>query len=117
VLASHFTPEVFEKSQKYGKDKAKLAFVAGLYKQCIESALLHYGFYAWAWGVAGCALAKFGYSADYEANPWLLCRVKRVLTICAFPHTDFPICRIRNAHSYHFVYPFPSRLRLSNLRR
>src|SRR6202021_256942 len=89
-LSSHFTPEVFEKSQKYGKDKAKLAFVAGLYKQCIESALLHYGFYAWAWGVAGCALAKFGYSADYEANPWLLCRVKRVLTICTFPPQRFP---------------------------
>ena len=53
ALAEHFTPEVFAKSQVYGKDKAKFALLSGLYKQVVESALLQYGCYALAWDVAG----------------------------------------------------------------
>jgi STE24 endopeptidase len=66
ALAAHFESGVFEKSQNYGRDKAKFALFSGLYKQAIDSAMLHYGFYAWAWGASGCTLAKLGYGQEYE---------------------------------------------------
>lgn len=61
ALKKDFEPGQFEKSQAYGKDKAKFALISGLWKQCTESALLHYGFYPWAWEAAGNLVAKFGY--------------------------------------------------------
>ncbi|KAI0919502.1 hypothetical protein AcV5_001554 [Taiwanofungus camphoratus] len=66
ALANHFTPDVFAKSQAYGKDKARFSLVAGLYKQTLDSAMLHYGLYAWAWQVGGHILARFGYGPEYE---------------------------------------------------
>jgi STE24 endopeptidase len=66
VLAEHFSPEVFQKSQKYGKDKAKFSLVSGILKQALDSLLIHYGFYAWSWAIAGGLLARFGYGAQYE---------------------------------------------------
>lgn len=32
------------------EDKVKFALFSGLLKESIDSAMLHYGFYAWAWG-------------------------------------------------------------------
>ncbi|KAF7795939.1 hypothetical protein EIP86_007106 [Pleurotus ostreatoroseus] len=66
ALADHFTPEIFKASQEYGKDKAKFAFVSGIYKQAVDSVFLQYGMYAWAWSTAGSILGKFGYDAKYE---------------------------------------------------
>ncbi|KII84839.1 hypothetical protein PLICRDRAFT_45641 [Plicaturopsis crispa FD-325 SS-3] len=66
VLASHFNGDEFQKSQKYGKDKAKFSIVTGLLKQSIDSVMLQYGFYAWSWTAAGCVLARFGYGPEYE---------------------------------------------------
>ncbi|KAF9483720.1 hypothetical protein BDN70DRAFT_873575 [Pholiota conissans] len=66
ALAEHFDPGVFEKSQKYGKDKAKFALFSGLYKQLVESLLLHYGFNAWSWSASGYLLAKVGYGPEYQ---------------------------------------------------
>ncbi|KAH9942806.1 peptidase family M48-domain-containing protein [Amylocystis lapponica] len=66
ALAVHFAPDEFAKSQTYGKDKAKFSLVAGLYKQIVDSAMLHFGAYAWAWDISGKLLAKFGYGAEYE---------------------------------------------------
>ncbi|PCH34809.1 hypothetical protein WOLCODRAFT_133619 [Wolfiporia cocos MD-104 SS10] len=66
ALAAHFTDEVFTKSQAYGRDKAKFSLFAGLYKQTIDSLLLHYGVYPWAWAVGGRAIGKFGYGPEYE---------------------------------------------------
>jgi STE24 endopeptidase len=68
ALAEHFTPEVFQKSQAYGRDKAKFGLFSNLYKQTIDSLLLHVGFYAWAWTVAGDVMAKFGYGEEYEVR-------------------------------------------------
>lgn len=68
ALANHFTPDVFAKSQAYGKDKARFSLVAGLYKQTLDSAMLHYGLYAWAWQVGGHILARFGYGPEYEVS-------------------------------------------------
>ena len=75
ALESHFTPEVFAKSQAYGKDKAHFALISGLYKQILETVLLQYGGYAWAWEVAGQLIARFGYGKEYEVHiltPWFM---------------------------------------------
>ncbi|KAH7886586.1 peptidase family M48-domain-containing protein [Phlebopus sp. FC_14] len=66
VLAGHFDAKAFQKSQLYGKDKARFALVTGLLKQAIDSALLQYGFYAWTWDRGGKIIARFGYGAEYE---------------------------------------------------
>lgn len=68
VLSSHFNQETFEKSQNYGRDKAKFSLFAGLFKQSLDSLLLHVGVYTWAWSMAGNALAKFGYDSEYEVS-------------------------------------------------
>ncbi|KAI6141648.1 peptidase family M48-domain-containing protein [Pisolithus tinctorius] len=66
VLEKHFDEEVFRKSQNYGKDKAKFSLVTGLLKQTLDSALIHSGFYAWAWDSAGKIMAYFGFGGEYE---------------------------------------------------
>ncbi|KAG6833348.1 hypothetical protein H0H87_008524 [Tephrocybe sp. NHM501043] len=66
VLAEHFEGNTFKKSQEYGRDKAKFALVSGLLKQCLDSALLQFGFYAWSWGAAGRLLALVDYGSEYE---------------------------------------------------
>lgn len=68
ALAQHIKPDDFEKSQKYGKDKAKFALFSKLFSQCLDSVLLQAGFYAWCWGAAGSILARFGYGSEYEVR-------------------------------------------------
>ena len=68
VLAPHFKDDEFQKSQAYGKNKAKFSIFSGLFKQLLDSAMIHYGFYAWAWGAAGHFLARFGYGPQYEVS-------------------------------------------------
>lgn len=70
VLVDHFDAEAFTKSQNYGKDKAKFSLITGLFKQALDSAMLHYGLYAFAWDMAGGLIAYFGYSSEYEVQ-WL----------------------------------------------
>jgi len=67
-LASHFSDGEFTKSQNYGRDKAKFAFVSGLYQQLVVSLMLQYGSYAWTWRVSGLLLAKVGYGSEYQAS-------------------------------------------------
>jgi STE24 endopeptidase len=70
VLADHFTPQVFEKSQKYGKHKAKFSIVSGLYKQFIETVQLASGlYYPWAWSASGQLLGQAGYGTEYLVCP------------------------------------------------
>ncbi|KAF4565438.1 hypothetical protein EYR36_002009 [Pleurotus pulmonarius] len=72
ALASYFSKDEFLKSQNYGKDKAKFSLFSGLYKQCIDSALLQFGFYAWSWTAAGKVTSWFGYGPDYEITQSLI---------------------------------------------
>lgn len=66
VLADHFTPQVFEKSQKYGKHKAKFSIVSGLYKQFIDTVQLSSClYYPWAWRASGQLLGLAGYGSEY----------------------------------------------------
>ncbi|KIJ91753.1 hypothetical protein K443DRAFT_471063 [Laccaria amethystina LaAM-08-1] len=66
ALASHFGPGVFEKSQNYGKDKAKFALFSGLFKQVLDSSMLQFGFYSWSWGASGALIGKFGFGSEYQ---------------------------------------------------
>ncbi|KAF8552694.1 hypothetical protein OG21DRAFT_1498247 [Imleria badia] len=66
VLVGHFDEATFRNSQLYGKDKAQFSLVTGLLKQAIDSAMLHYGFYAWAWDAGGTLIARFGYGTEYQ---------------------------------------------------
>lgn len=68
VLADHFDAEAFTKSQNYGKDKAKFSLITGLLKQALDSAMLHYGLYAFAWNIGGRSIAYFGYGSEYEVQ-------------------------------------------------
>ncbi|KAI9436819.1 peptidase family M48-domain-containing protein [Russula earlei] len=66
VLADHFTLEVFEKSQKYGKHKARFSIVSGLYRQFITTIELASGFYyPWIWRTSGRLLGLAGYGPEY----------------------------------------------------
>ena len=65
-LAKHFEPGVFDKSQNYGKDKAKFALFSGIFKQLLDSLMLQFGFYAWCWHVAQFFMTKAGYGRGYE---------------------------------------------------
>ncbi|VDC05236.1 unnamed protein product [Peniophora sp. CBMAI 1063] len=69
ALADHFTPEVFAKSQTYGRDKAKFSFVSTIYKQLIDTVQLASGlYYPWAWSASGSALQLFGYGPEYQIS-------------------------------------------------
>ncbi|KAF8063327.1 peptidase family M48-domain-containing protein [Lyophyllum atratum] len=66
ALAGHFSGDVFKKSQNYGRDKAKFALISGFLKQCLDSSMLQFGFYAWSWGASGMLLSKLGFGPEYE---------------------------------------------------
>jgi STE24 endopeptidase len=59
---------VFEKSQNYGKDKAKFALFSGLFKQVLDSSMLQFGFYSWSWGASGALIGKFGFGPEYQVR-------------------------------------------------
>jgi STE24 endopeptidase len=61
-LKNQFDQETFEKSQRYGKHKAKFTLVQGLFQQTLSSALMHFGVYAWAWQTGGTLIGKLGYA-------------------------------------------------------
>jgi len=66
VLKEHFKKDTFKKSQEYGIDKAKYSLYSGLFKQVLDSALLHYGVYAWSWGAAGSICTAIGCGLEHE---------------------------------------------------
>ena len=67
-IAEHVKDEEFEKSQDYGRDKAYFSFVTAIFKQTLESAMLHFGLYAYCWKLAGDLIAKFGFSSEYQVR-------------------------------------------------
>ncbi|KAG9076168.1 hypothetical protein FRC06_009666, partial [Ceratobasidium sp. 370] len=66
ALREHFTEEVFKKSQRYGRDKARFQVVSKLYSQLLETGMIVFGAFPWAWSTAGNVLTKFGYGPEYE---------------------------------------------------
>ena len=61
---------MFEKSQQYGKDKARFSLVSSAYSQALEMGLLWFNAQVWTWDVAGRILARYGYG-DYEVRAFL----------------------------------------------
>lgn len=51
--------ETFDKSQAYGRAKAKFSFVSGLFNQLKSIAVLYFNVYPIVWGVAGTILARY----------------------------------------------------------
>jgi len=82
-LAKHFEPGVFDKSQNYGKDKAKFALFSGIFKQLLDSFMLQCGFYAWSWGVSQSIMTKIGYGQGCEVSSHTS-HVFRKETSCSF---------------------------------
>ena len=78
-LASHFEPGVFEKSQNYGKDKAKFALFSGIFKQLLDSFMLQSGFYAWSWVVSQNIMTKIGYGQGYEVKKTSFIKLRHAL--------------------------------------
>ncbi|KAI0265446.1 metalloendopeptidase [Gloeopeniophorella convolvens] len=73
VLAEHFTTEVFDKSQKYGKHKAKFSLFSGLYKQLLDTLQLASGvYYPWVWKASGQLLGLAGYGPEYQISQSVL---------------------------------------------
>ena len=94
VLKEHFKDDTFKKSQEYGKDKAKFSLCNGLFKQALDSVLLHYGVYAWSWGVAGGIRSTLGYGPEYEVS-WLIWLMRNVTDPSSlhrsFSHSSSPL--------------------------
>ena len=65
-MKEHFKADVFDKSQTYGKDKAKFSLISGLYKQVVDSILMQFGLVAWSWKAGGWTVGKLGYGPEYE---------------------------------------------------
>lgn len=103
ALADHFTPEVFAKSQDYGRDKAKFSLVSGIYTQLLETAILYFGGYAWAWGVAGSILSYFGYGPEYEVSEFLTSPLIEIV-IFTFIRSPKVFCGVL---CYSPCHPFP----------
>ena len=85
VLAPHLNDDEFQKSKAYGKDKAKFSIFSGLFGQSLGSAMIHYGFYSWAWGTAGHFLARYGYGPQYEVSFFI---IKRHLSTTNLRYTN-----------------------------
>jgi STE24 endopeptidase len=114
VLAEHFKIDVFEKSQKYGKHKAKFSIVSGLYKQVIDTLQLASGvYYPWAWSASGQLLGLAGYGPEY-----LVCPHDLIFWIVVSHSTliDFSVGFIRLSLNLHFRSPNFASRSVSNLR-
>lgn len=78
-LAQDFKQDTFEKSQKYGRDKARFAFVSSTYGQFLELLFIYGTAQVRAWGAAGGLLKRWGY-AGYEVCQLLQNTTGRSLT-------------------------------------
>lgn len=97
VLAEHFKPDTFVKSQAYGKDKAKFSLVSGLYKQVVDSAFLQYGLMAWSWKIGGNITALLGYGPEYEVCS-LHSRYEPALFPSSFAMSELIDCSCRSCN-------------------
>lgn len=113
VLKEHFKDDTFKKSQKYGKDKAKFSLYSGLFKQVLDSALLHYGVYAWSWDVAGSIRLALGYGPEHEVSSMVYsCRMS---LICS-GSIDHSVAPLRCYLVLRLLYSEYPALGLSNFR-
>jgi len=112
VLADHFKPESFEKSQKYGKHKAKYSIVSGLYRQFIDTLQIASGlYYPWAWSASGQLLGLAGYGPEY-----LVCAQSSAKWVVDLIILDFPIRYFCLPPGIRFLPSKPAIWSIRNLR-
>jgi STE24 endopeptidase len=58
-LKNEIDQETFDKSQKYGRAKAKFGFVSGLWSQVKNLFVIRYDVYPRLWAIAGLAMTKY----------------------------------------------------------
>ncbi|KAF9652547.1 hypothetical protein BDM02DRAFT_3153675 [Thelephora ganbajun] len=107
VLKEHFKDDTFKKSQEYGKDKAKFSLYSGLFKQILDSALLHYGVYAWSWDVAGSIRSALGHGPEHEIIQSLFFAVILflVLSIPSVPLSAYQTFVLEEKHGFNKTTP------------
>ena len=108
VLKEHFEGDTFEKSQKYGKDKAKFSLYSGLFKQVLDSALLHYGVYAWLWDIAGDIRLAIGYGPEHEVSYGSFTTTVANLSVDHRSFSHFSSLPFRSSSSPSQAFHFPS---------
>lgn len=59
ALEAEITQETFDKSQAYGRAKAKFGFINGLFSQCLDLAIIKYNAYPRLWATTGVWLASY----------------------------------------------------------
>jgi STE24 endopeptidase len=62
ILADHFKEDKFEKSQKYGIDKAQFSLLSGFYSQAYNTLFIYFDCYASLWNLSETILRKAGYT-------------------------------------------------------
>ena len=103
ILKKHFETEKFQKSQIYGRHKAKFSLVSSMYRQIIDVAFIYLGVFAWAYRMGGELLTVAGYGPEYEVRPKLYEEeLPHLLTVTKILHS------IAFALIYAFVYQMPS---------
>lgn len=108
LLAEHFTPEVFNKSQKYGKHKAKFSLVSGLYRQVLDTVQIQSGlFYPWAWKAAGQVIGYFNYGPEYQITQSLVFVIVLTLisTVPTLPLNVYQTFVLEEQHGFNKVTP------------
>ncbi|KZS95315.1 hypothetical protein SISNIDRAFT_548650 [Sistotremastrum niveocremeum HHB9708] len=88
ILADSLDQETFEKSQAYGRAKAKFGFWSGLYSRVLDTGILYYGMWAWSWGVADSVVQYYAPGTSHEIWQTLItCGIQMVFGII----TDLPV--------------------------
>ena len=67
-LEHDLPPELFEKAQKYGKDKTRYSVVKNLVDQLVSLYLIRAGVYHRAWDSAAKLMDAFGFTQDYTVR-------------------------------------------------
>jgi STE24 endopeptidase len=70
-LKDHLQQDTFEKSQAYGRDKARFSFISSFYHQVIASVSIHYDVYAWSWATADSIRAFVRPDSTSQVIIWL----------------------------------------------
>ncbi|KAI9889813.1 MAG: hypothetical protein M1814_004915 [Vezdaea aestivalis] len=88
ALESEVSQEVFDKSQAYGRAKAKFSFINGLYGQATNMAVIYGDVLPKLWALSGFGLAKLapeGFSGEISQSVFFFCIFSLITTVIGLP--------------------------------
>ncbi|KAF1950716.1 CaaX prenyl protease [Byssothecium circinans] len=88
ALEKEIDQATFDKSQAYGRAKAKFSFVSGLFNQVKSLAVLYFNVYPIVWGVAGTILARYAparFSGEIVQSLLFVYLFGLIDTVCGLP--------------------------------